>query len=118
MATDFTYSSKTITPTGGFRPKTKDTPLDVRTRINIKDDIKTIPNPFIGMHILVLQDESHNNEMTEYIVKSLKPNALGVQNALIDEIILYKEFLGIKDTVEHEIATEEEILAMYESGIQ
>ena len=47
MATDFTYNSKTIAPTGGFRPKTKDTPLDVRTRINIKDDIKTIPNPFI-----------------------------------------------------------------------
>ena len=53
--------------------------------------------------------------MTEYIVKSLKPNVLGVKNALIDEVILYKEFLGIKDPVEYEIATEEETLAMYEA---
>ena len=115
MATDFAYGNKTITTTGGVRPGTKNTPLDVRTRVNIKDDIKTIPNPFIGMHVLVLQDESRNNEMTEYIVKSLKPNVLGVKNALIDEVILYKEFLGIKDPVEYEIATEEETLAMYEA---
>ena len=71
MATDFTYGNKTITTTGGVRPNTKNTPLDVRTRVNIKDDIKTIPNPFIGMHVLVLQDESRNNEMAENILKSM-----------------------------------------------
>lgn len=118
MATDFTYGSKTIVTTGGVRPAKKDTPLDVRTRVNLKDDIKTIPNPFIGMHILVLKDETNKNEMTEYIVKSLKANALGVPNALVDEMVLYKDFLGIQaGSIDYEIATEEELLAMYESDI-
>lgn len=118
MATDFTYNSKTIAPTGGFRPKTKDTPLDVRTRVEIKEDIKSIPNPFVGMHIIVKADETNNNEMTEYIVKSLKPNALGIPNALVNELMLYKDFLGIQaGTIDYEIATEDELLAMYESGI-
>ena len=95
MATDFTYNSKTIAPTGGFSPKTKDTPLDVRTRVEIKEDINSIPNPFVGMHIIVKADETKNNEMTEYIVKSLKPNALGFPDALVDEVILVKDFIGV-----------------------
>ena len=89
MATDFTYNSKTIAPTGGFSPKTKDTPLDVRTRVEIKEDINSIPNPFVGMHIIVKADETKNNEMTEYIVK------LGLPNTLVDEIILVKDFIGV-----------------------
>lgn len=95
MATDFTYNSKTIAPTGGFSPKTKDTPLDVRTRVEIKEDINSIPNPFVGMHIIVKADETKNNEMTEYIVKSLKPNALGFPDALVDEVVLVKDFIGV-----------------------
>ena len=68
--------------------------------------------------IWALKDETNGNEMTEYIVKSLKTNALGVPNALIDEMVLYKDFLGIQaGSANYEIATEEELLAMYESDV-
>ena len=95
MATDFTYNNKTIESSGGFKPSTKDTPADVRTRVNLKADIDSIPNPYIGMHVVVLQDESNNNEMTEYVVKSLKANDLGAANSKVDKIVLAKDFLGI-----------------------
>lgn len=111
MATDFTYSNKTITTTGGFKPGIKDTPLDVRTRVELKADIAKIPNPFVGMRILVKVDETNDNKMTEYIVKSLKANALGIANTLIDELIKYKEFLGIED---YEVVPVDELLTMYD----
>ena len=111
MATDFTYGKKTIAVTGGFRPKLADTPLDVRTRVELKADIAKIPMPFVGMRILVKADETNDNKMTEYIVKSLKPNALGIANMAIDEVIKYKEFLGIE---EYEVVPVDELLTMYD----
>ena len=56
MATDFTNNNTTIGITGGLKPSTKNTPIDIRTRVNLKADIDSIPNPFVGMHIIVLQD--------------------------------------------------------------
>ena len=95
MATDFTNNNTTISASGGLQPKTRNTPLDVRTRVNLKADIDSIPNPFVGMKILVLQDETNNNEMTEYVVKSLKANTLGVADSKVNEVVLAKDFLGV-----------------------
>ena len=95
MATDFNKNNTTISTTGGFKPGVRNTPLDIRTRVNLKADIDSIPNPFVGMKILVLQDETNNNEMTEYVVKSLKANTLGVANSKVDEVVLVKDFIGV-----------------------
>ena len=64
MSTDFSYNNTTISTTGGFRPNAKNTPLDSRTVVNNKADIVSIPVPFIGMEITVLQDETKGNKMT------------------------------------------------------
>lgn len=95
MATDFTYNNKTIGTTGGIKPNLKDTPSDVRTRVNVFSDISTIPNPYVGMKITVLQDENNSNAMVDYIVKSLKANSLGVANTVIDEVVPYADYLGV-----------------------
>ena len=50
------------------------------------------------MHIVVLQDETNDNKMTEYIVKSLTSNSLGVADAKINEVELVKDFLGIANS--------------------
>ena len=98
MATDFTNNGTTILSSGGFKPATKNTPLDSRTRVNLKADIDGIPNPFVGMHIVVLQDETNDDEMTEYVVKSLTANSLGVADAKINELVLVKDFLGLDNS--------------------
>lgn len=95
MATDFTNNNTTISTSGVFQPNTKNTPLDIRTRVNLKADIESIPNPFVGMHIIVLQDETNNNQMTEYVVISLKANNLGIANSKVNEVVLAKDFLGV-----------------------
>lgn len=96
MATDFTYNGKTITTSGGIKPSGKNTPADIRTRVNTKADISSIPSPFVGMHIVVLQDETNSNKMTEYVVKSLKANSLGVADTAINEVVTLKEFLEVQ----------------------
>ena len=73
-----------ITSSGGFKPSTTDTPLDIRTRVNTYEEIKDIPNPYIGMEILVLTDENNEGRKTKYKVESLKSNNLGLENTLID----------------------------------
>ena len=95
MATDFTNNNTTISASGALQPKTKNTPLDMRTRVNLKADIDSIPNPFVGMHIIVLQDETNDNQMTEYVVVSLKANNLGAANSKVNEVVLAKDFLGV-----------------------
>ena len=74
----------TITSSGGFRPSTKDTPLDVRTRVRNYSEIQYIQNAYLGMEITVLEDETNNGKKTKYEVVNLMPNATGVLNALID----------------------------------
>ena len=95
MATDFNKNNTTISTTGGFKPDTINTPLDARTVVELKADIDTVPNPFVGMHIVVKADETNDNKMTEYVVKSLKANNLGVANSKIDEVVLVKDFIGV-----------------------
>lgn len=94
MATDFNYGDKTIAASGPFRPTGKDMPSDARTRVDAYADIKTIPNPHVGLKITVKVDETNNNKMTDYIVKSLKANSMGVANSVVDEVVRYVDYLG------------------------
>ena len=74
----------TITSSGGFKPSTKDTPLDVRTRVRNYSEIQHIQNAYLGMEITVLEDETNNGKKTKYEVVNLLPSQTGIPNALID----------------------------------
>lgn len=108
MTTDFTYGNKTITTSGPTKPATKNSPGDVRTRVQTYADISTIPMPYIGMPIVVLTDETNGNKMTEYRVKSLKANALGVQDTVVNEVVRLKDFLEIPNSSSGAGLTDEE----------
>ena len=94
MATDFSYGGKQILSNGPFKPNGKDMPNDARTRVESYADIVSIPNPYVGLKITVKVDETNNNKMTDYIVKSLKANSMGVANSVIDEVVRYVDYLG------------------------
>ena len=90
MATDFNG----IVSSGGFKPSTKNTPVDVRTRIESLSEIAIIPNPFVGMIFYVLDEEKF------YVVKSLKAKDLGamlIPDASIDEFepLINEDFVTI-----------------------
>ena len=95
MATDFTYGGKQILSSGPFKPNGKDIPSDARTRVESYADIASIPNPHVGLKITVKVDETNNNKMTDYIVKSLKANSMGVADSVIDEVVRYVDYLGV-----------------------
>lgn len=94
MATDFSYNGKQILSDGPFKPNGKDMPNDARTRVECYADITTIPNPYVGLKITVKVDETNDNKMTDYIVKSLKANSMGIANSAIDEVVRYIDYLG------------------------
>ena len=94
MSTDFGYGNKTINSTGPIKPSGINQPLDPRTEVKLYADIKTIPNPYVGMVITVLQDETNSNKMTDYKVISLKANSLGVANSVVDQVQRYVDYLG------------------------
>lgn len=98
MSTDFTYNNATIDTTGGIKPKAKNTPGDIRTRVEVYADISSIPYPYVGMKITVKADETNDNKMTDYIVKSLKANSLGVADMVIDEVVRYVDYLGVSSS--------------------
>ena len=98
MATDFNYGGKQIVIGGPIKPNGKDMPSDARTRVDCYADIATIPNPYVGLRITVKVDETNNNKMTDYIVKSLKANSIGLANSLIDEVVRYVDYLGISSS--------------------
>ena len=95
MTTDFSYGNKAIDSSGPIKPSGKNHPLDPRTEVKIYADIETIPNPYVGMIITVLEDETNQNKMTDYKVLSLKANALGIANSVIDRVQRYVEYLGV-----------------------
>ena len=86
MATDFTYHGKTIDSAGPFRTTVKNTPLNAKYRVNLYEDIAKIPNPAIGELVYVLMDETRNNRSSLYVIKSLKTNAIGSVNAMVDKV--------------------------------
>ena len=95
MATDFSYNRKTINSGGPIKPSGINQPLDPRTEVKLYADIKLIPNPYVGMIITVLEDETNSNKMTDYKVLSLKSDDLGVANSVVDRVQRYVEYLGV-----------------------
>ena len=95
MTTDFNYNNKTINSGGPIKPSGTDQPGDPRTRVDFYSDIESIPNPYIGMIVTVKMDETNQNKMTDYKVLSLKANALGIANSVIDRVQKYSEYLGV-----------------------
>ena len=95
MTTDFNYNNKTIDSSGPIKPSGTDQPGDPRTRVDFYSDIESIPNPYIGMIVTVKMDETNQNKMTDYKVLSLKANALGIANSVIDRVQKYSEYLGV-----------------------
>ena len=80
MATDFDKNA--IVMNGGIKPSTKDTPGDVRTRIESVSEVELIPLPFVGMIFFVKEEEQF------YVVKSLKGKKVGpvsIADSVIDE---------------------------------
>ena len=100
MTTDFSYGDKTINSLGPIKPSGINQPLDPRTEVKLYADIETIPNPYVGMVITVLEDETNQNKMTDYKVISLKPNALGIANSVIDQVQRYVDYLGVGNSDE------------------
>ena len=98
MTTDFSYGGKQIVISGPIKPGGKDMPADARTRVESYADIASIPNPYVGLKITVKVDETNNNKMTDYIVKSLKANSIGAANSLIDEVVRYVDYLGVSSS--------------------
>lgn len=111
MTTDFTYGEKQILAGGPIKPSGKDMPVDARTRVESYADIASIPNPHVGLKITVKVDETNNNKMTDYIVKSLKADSIGIANSLIDEVVRYVDYLGAngQDVDTNNFATKEEL---------
>lgn len=105
MATDFNYENKTINSSGPIKPSGKDMPSDPRTRVKLYADIKSIPNPYVGMLITVKEDETNSNKMTDYKVLSLKANASGILNAVIDQVQRYVDYLGAGSVSQDDINT-------------
>ena len=98
MATDFSYNEKTINSSGPMKPSGINQPLDPRTEVKLYADIKLIPNPYVGMIITVLEDETNSNKMTDYKVLSLKADDLGVANSVIDRVQKYSDYLGVSSS--------------------
>ena len=95
MTTDFSYGGKQILSGGPFKPGGKDMPVDARAVVKLYADIANIPNPHVGLKITVKSDETNNNKMTDYIVKSLKANSMGAANSAVDEVVRYVDYLGV-----------------------
>ena len=95
MTTDFSYGGQQIVSNRPCKPSGKDMPNDARSRVESYADIVNIPNPYVGLKITVKVDETNNNKMTDYIVKSLKANSFGAANSLIDEVVRYVDYLGV-----------------------
>ena len=95
MAYDFSYENTTIQSGGGFKPSKKNAPVDSRTVVDTYADIASIPNPYIGLTVTVKTDETNEGKMTDYKVISLKANALGAANMLVDEVKRMNEYLEV-----------------------
>lgn len=78
MSTDFNYSNSVIASSGPFKPVGRNIPLDSRTRINTIADMASIPNPYIGMLVYVIDEDKY------YKIKTLKASTLGIADSLVD----------------------------------
>lgn len=78
MATNFDG----IIANDGFKISSKNTPMDIRTRLESISEVELVPNPFVGMIFYVMDEDKF------YVVKKLKDRVIGtmvITDALIDE---------------------------------
>lgn len=86
----------TILSSGGFKPTTQDTPIDMRTRVETRDDIYKIENPYVGMQVYV------KDEGRRYTVRSLADGNVGgmaVSGALVGEIVDSSDEISLQEKV-------------------
>lgn len=89
-------ADNTILSSGGFKPTTTDTPIDMRTRVETKDDIFKIQNPYVGMQVYV------KDEGRRYTVKSLQDDIVGgvtVPGALVGELVNSSEEVSLSEKI-------------------
>lgn len=100
MAMDFNG----IIASNGFKVSIKNTPLDIRTRIDSVAEVENIPSPFIGMIFYVIDEKQF------YVVKTLKSKTLGsmeVIDSVIDQYeLLHKDLVTIEQLQERIAAIE------------
>lgn len=80
MSTDFNKHS--ITTSGGMRPATANTPIDTRCRVDTESDIYSIPLPYLGMIVYVLDSDKY------YQISKLKSTNIGplvIEDAAVEE---------------------------------
>ena len=99
---DFSYGNTVLQSSSGFKPLKTNVPLDIRTVVDTYADIANIPNPFVGMNITVKVDETNDGKMTDYKVKSLKANALGMPNTAVDKVVKMTTYLEALSNVSFE----------------
>lgn len=94
MAMDFNG----IIASNGFKVSIKNTPLDIRTRIDSVAEVENIPSPFIGMIFYVIDEKQF------YVVKTLKSKTLGsmeVIDSVIDQYeLLHKDLVTVEQLQE------------------
>ena len=94
MAMDFNG----IIASNGFKVSIKNTPLDIRTRIDSVAEVENIPSPFIGMIFYVMDEKQF------YVVKTLKSKTLGsmeVIDSVIDQYeLLHKDLVTVEQLQE------------------
>ena len=100
MAMDFNG----IIASNGFKVSIKNTPLDIRTRIDSVAEVENVPSPFIGMIFYVIDEKQF------YVVKTLKSKTLGsmeVIDSVIDQYeLLHKDLVTIEQLQEQIAAIE------------
>ena len=80
MATNFNKNA--ISSSGGFKPMSTNTPLDIRTVVETENDILSIPRPFVGMVIYVKDTGKRFEVLT---LKDLKSGISTILNGAVDE---------------------------------
>lgn len=102
MATDFNKNA--VSSTGGFKPSSTDTPLDIRARVETEADIMSIPKPFVGM-IVYVRDTGKRFE-----ILSLKDGKAGIVTIKDGAVNEYRELpYATRDEVAGSYATKEEV---------
>ena len=91
MSTDF--NTNTIQTEGSIRPKSIDTPLDIRTRVETEKDILSIPSPYIGMVVYVKDTGKRFEVLT---LKNKKQGFSVIKNAAVGT---YREIISKFDVV-------------------
>lgn len=83
MATDFNKNA--IITSGGIKPSSTDTPVDVRARVETEKDILNIPLPYVGMIVYVKDTKKY------FSITSLKSATIGIYSVPDSAVATYQE---------------------------